>query len=81
MCNENFNVEVLKIYYQYYHSINENNYFFREIFPPDNNSKRCDECQIEFKNNRKKKNHFFKKIIFCFIDINRQEVPLTRSYR
>ena len=59
ICNENFNVEVLKNHCQYYHSINENNYFFREFFSPDNNSKGCDECQIQFKNNRQKKNHNF----------------------
>ena len=55
----NFDVEVLKNYYQYYHSVNENNYFFKELFLPDNNSKRCDECQIQFKNCRQKKNHNF----------------------
>ena len=30
-------------------------YFLRELFSPDNNSKRCDECQIQFKNCRLKK--------------------------
>ena len=30
-------------------------YFLRELFSQDNNSKRCDECQIQFKNCRQKK--------------------------
>ena len=59
ICNENLDVEALKIHYQYYHSINEGNYFFREPFLPDNNSEKCDECQIQFKNCRQKKNHNF----------------------
>ena len=58
-CNNNLNDEVLKLHYQYYHSINENNYFFKELFLPDNACKRCDECKIEFKNCRSKKNHNF----------------------
>ena len=43
----------------WHHSVNENNYFFRELFSPDNVSKRCDECKLEFKNSRLKKNHNF----------------------
>ena len=57
--SENFNVEVLKLHYECYHSVDPNNYFFRELFTPDNNSKRCDECKIQFKNWRQKKNHNF----------------------
>ena len=59
ICNKNLDVDALKIHYQYHHSVNENNYFFRELFPPNNNAKRCDECQLQFKNNRQKKNHNF----------------------
>ena len=59
ICNGNLDVEVLKTHYQYYHSISKDNYFFRELFLPDNNSKKCDECQIEFKNCRQKKSHNF----------------------
>ena len=54
-----FNDDVLKLHYQYYHFIKESNYFFRELFSPDNSSKRCDECKIEFKNSRLKKDHNF----------------------
>ena len=49
--------EVLKSHNVWHHSINENNYFFRELFSPDNISRRCDECKLEFKNFRLKKNH------------------------
>ena len=59
ICNENFNVEALKINCQCYHPINKINYFLRELFSPDCNSKRCHECQVQFKNNRQKKNHNF----------------------
>ena len=47
--------ETLKMHYIWHHSINENNYFSRELFSPDNNSKRCDECKVKFKNCRLKK--------------------------
>ena len=43
----------------WHHSINENNYFFRELFSPDSVSKQRDECKLEFKNCRLKKNHNF----------------------
>ena len=59
ICDKNFDVEVLKIHYQLYNSVNENKYFFRDLFPPDSNSKRCDDCRIQFKNCRQKKNHNF----------------------
>ena len=51
--------EVLKSHYGWHHSINENNYFLRELFSPDNVSKRCDDFKLEFKNCRPKKNHNF----------------------
>ena len=50
---------VLKSHYVWHHSMNENNYFFRELFSPDNLSKRCDECKLEFENCGLKKNHNF----------------------
>ena len=59
ICDKYFNDGVLKLHYQYHHFINESNYFFRELFSQDNSSKRCDECKIEFKNCRLKKNHNF----------------------
>ena len=45
----------LKARYIWQHSINENNYFFKELFSPDNNSKRCDTCEMKFKNSRLEK--------------------------
>ena len=59
ICDKYFSDDVLKLRYQYYHFIKETNYFFRELFSLDNSSKRCDECKIEFKNCRLKKNHNF----------------------
>ena len=60
ICKNYFNDDIaLKLHYQYFQSINENNYFFREILSPDNTSERCDECKIELKNCRLKKNHNF----------------------
>ena len=59
ICNATFSDDVLKSHYLDHHSINENNYFFRELFSPDNVSKRCDECKLEFKSCRLKKNHNF----------------------
>ena len=56
--------EVLKNHYQYYHKVEENNCFFREIFSPDNKSKKYNKCQIKFKD-------------FYFIEINRLEAPWT----
>ena len=50
ICTNNFNHTVLKLHYQYYHSINKHSYFFQELFLPDNAFKRCNECKIEFKN-------------------------------
>ena len=57
--NENFDVEVLKNHYQYYHLVNSNNYFFKKLFLPDSTLKRCEEYQIESNNYRQKKNHNF----------------------
>ena len=45
-----FNVEVLKNHYQY---------FFKELFQPDDNRKNCNECHIHFKNCWQRKNHNF----------------------
>ena len=50
---------MLKSEYQYYHSINQNNYYSRELFSPDNMSKTCEECELEFINYMLKKNHDF----------------------
>ena len=54
---EKFNddVEILKNQYIFYHQINQNNYFLKELFQPNSraiHSKRCDECQIQFANHR-----------------------------
>ena len=46
--------ETLKTHYIWQHSVNENNYFFKELFSP-NNSKRCDTCEMKFKNSRLEK--------------------------
>ena len=63
MCDSTFkDVGVLKSHYQFYHFINEKNYFYRELFSLDNISKRYDECKTEFKSYRLKK----KITIFCF---------------
>ena len=51
--------ETLKTHYIWQHSVNENNYFFKELFSPDNNSRRCDTWEMEFKNCRQKKTIFF----------------------
>ena len=48
--------ETLKMHYIWHHSINENNYFFIELFSPDTNSKRCEDCKMDFKSCRLKKN-------------------------
>ena len=65
ICSSNFNVEVLKTHYQYHHSVDKN-YFFKELFSPDNASKRCDECNIQFQNSWQKK-----KSTFCTVEISR----------
>ena len=54
--------ESLKNHYISYHQINSNKYFFKELLQLDNfniHSKRCDECQMQFRNHRLKKNHNF----------------------
>ena len=48
--------ETLKMHYIWHHSINENNFFFRELFSSDTNSKRRDDCKMDFKSCRLKKN-------------------------
>ena len=50
--------ETLKTHYIWQHSTNENNYLFKG-FLPDNNSKRCNSCMLEFKNCRLKKSNMF----------------------
>ena len=55
-------VEIVKNNYIFYHLINKNNYFFKELFLPDAeniHSKRYNKCQMQFKNYRQKKNHSF----------------------
>ena len=59
ICNNFFSDDFIKNHYQYYHSIKENDYFFMQLFLPDDNSKRCDECKMQFKNCRQKRNHNF----------------------
>ena len=46
-----------------HHSIDENNYYFKELFLPSNYSKKCDRSNTEFKNCTVKKNHLFTIII------------------
>ena len=60
LCNFTFSdVGVLKSHYVLNHFINENNYFYWELFSPDNVLKRCDEWKTEFESCRLKKNHNF----------------------
>ena len=51
--------ETLRIHYIIQHSANENDYFFKDLFLPDNILKSCVICMVEFKNCRVKKNHMF----------------------
>ena len=51
--------ETLRTHYIWQHSINENDYFFKDLFSSDNNLKSCDKCMMEFKNCRVKKKHVF----------------------
>ena len=73
-CNNNLNDEVLKLHYQYYHSINENNYFFKELFLPDNACKDVMSVRLNLKIAGQKGI-----IIFCSTII-RQEATETSSY-
>ena len=76
LCDSTFkDVDVLKSHYQFYHFINKNNYFYGELFSPDNISKRCDECKIEFKNCR------LQKITIFFFVIIKMGVAGTSNYR
>ena len=75
MCNANFSDDVLISHYIYYHSINDNNYFSRELFSPDNISKRCNDCKLEFQNCR------LKKITIFFFIIIKQETAGTDNYQ
>ena len=54
--------EILKNHYIFYHQINKNNYFFKKLFQPDNqsiHSKKCDDCQMQFRNHKQTKDHSF----------------------
>ena len=59
ICNKNFDVEVLRNHYKHYHSVKENNYFFRELFPPDNSSKDVMNISSNLKIAGRKKKHNF----------------------
>ena len=52
-------LEILRKHYISYHLINENNYYFKQLFLPSKYSNECDRCNIEFKNCMVKKNHEF----------------------
>ena len=52
-------LEILRKHYISHHSISENNYYFKQLFLPSNYSKKCDICNIEFKNCAVKKNNEF----------------------
>ena len=54
--------EKLSNYYIYFHQINENNYYFKELFSLDTHnfySKYCDNCKKIFNSCRPKKNLSF----------------------
>ena len=51
--------ETLRTHYIWQHSVNENEYFFKDLFLPGNNLKSCNRCMMEFKNCRVKKTHMF----------------------
>ena len=60
LCSSNFMTdETLRIHYIIQHSANENDYFFKDLFLPDNILKSCDIYMNEIKNCRVKKNHMF----------------------
>ena len=52
-------LENLRKHYISYHSIDENNYYFKQLFLPSNSSKKSDRCNIEFKNCAVNKNNKF----------------------
>ena len=51
--------ESLRLHYIGQHSINKNNEFFEDFFLPDNSLRRCENCMMEFKNCRLRKNYMF----------------------
>ena len=50
---------VLKNHYANYHSIDEDDIFFKDLFLPDTVDKTCRICRKTFKNRRSKKKHMF----------------------
>ena len=52
-------LQKLKHHYISFHLIDENNYYFKELFTPSTVSKRCDQCKMGFRNYMVKKNHNF----------------------
>ena len=46
---------VLKKHYIDYHSVNEDDIYFRELFKPDTHEKKCKICRVNFDNARMKK--------------------------
>ena len=60
LCDLQLNREnVLKKHYVNYHSINENDVHFRELFKPDTIDRKCRICRVNFDNARMKKKHMF----------------------
>ena len=58
---QNDNDEELKNHYIYFHFINKNNYFFKELFSIKTENKyarRCEECKITF-NSCREKNYYY----------------------
>ena len=50
LCDSNFlSEEVLKNHYIYYHSINENDAHFKDLFQPNTSDRKCDFCILNFK--------------------------------
>ena len=52
--------EELKNHFTYFHLINKDNYYFKELLTKDfenKYSKKCEECDLTFDTCRKKKNH------------------------
>ena len=59
---QNYNDKELKNHYIYFHLINKDNYFFKELFSIDTESrylKRCEKCKYYFGTCRIKKSQFF----------------------
>ena len=52
-------VDVLKKDYVNYHSINQQNIFFKDLFLLDTIDKTCNSCKVTFKSCRIKKKHMF----------------------